>query len=43
MLSAMIAGQVFSIPYEPMRKPLEKFTFSIGMADIVWRIEQSID
>ena len=33
------SGQVFSLPYEPMRKPLEKFTFSIGLTDIVWRIE----
>ncbi|WP_143764489.1 GH36-type glycosyl hydrolase domain-containing protein [Cognaticolwellia mytili] len=31
--------EVFSIPYEPMRKPLDKFTFSVGLADIVWRIE----
>ena len=33
------SGEVFSIPFEPMRKPLDKFTFSIGLADIVWRIE----
>ncbi|AZQ82639.1 NdvB protein [Colwellia sp. Arc7-635] len=31
--------EVFSLPYEPMRKSLDKFTFSIGLADIVWRIE----
>jgi cellobionic acid phosphorylase len=33
------SGEVFSLPYEPMRKKLDKFTFSIGLADIVWRIE----
>jgi cellobionic acid phosphorylase len=31
--------QIFSVPYEPMRAPLDKFTFSVGKSEIAWVIE----
>jgi cellobionic acid phosphorylase len=32
-------GALFSAPYEPVRAPLESFTFSAGKSDIAWRVE----
>lgn len=32
-------GEVFSAPYEPMRKPLDSFEFIAGDHDITWCIE----
>jgi cellobionic acid phosphorylase len=33
-------GELFSAPYEPVRAPLDAFTFSVGKSDISWRIER---
>jgi cellobionic acid phosphorylase len=33
------SGDIFSAPYEPVRAPLDSFTFSVGKADIAWRVE----
>lgn len=30
------SGEIFSVPYEPVRAPLESFTFSVGKGDIAW-------
>lgn len=35
------SGELFSAPYEPVRAPLDSFTFSVGKADIAWHIEHS--
>ncbi|MFP5391964.1 MAG: GH36-type glycosyl hydrolase domain-containing protein [Gammaproteobacteria bacterium] len=32
-------GDVFSAPYEPVRAKLDGFSFSVGKADLAWRIE----
>jgi len=32
-------GQLFSAPYEPVRTPVDSFTFSVGKSDIAWTIE----
>jgi cellobionic acid phosphorylase len=32
-------GDIFSAPYEPVRAPLSKFTFSVGKSDLAWTIE----
>ncbi|MDZ4810430.1 MAG: hypothetical protein SGI96_19505 [Bacteroidota bacterium] len=32
-------GQLCSVPFEPVRKPLESFTFSVGKNDIRWQVE----
>lgn len=32
-------GELFSAPYEPVRKKADDFTFSIGKSDIAWRVE----
>jgi len=32
-------GQLFSAPYEPVRAPLERFTFSAGKSDLAWTVE----
>lgn len=33
------SGDIFSAPYEPVRAPLDVFTFSVGKSDIAWRVE----
>src|SRR5690606_20261398 len=33
------SGELFSAPYEPVRASLDKFTFSVGKADLRWQIE----
>ncbi len=33
-------GALFSAPYEPVRAPLDRFTFSVGKSDIRWSIEK---
>lgn len=35
------SGDIFSAPYEPVRAKLDSFTFSVGKADIAWRIERN--
>ncbi|KAG9228972.1 Six-hairpin glycosidase-like protein [Amylocarpus encephaloides] len=32
-------GRLFSAPYEPVRGPVDKFTFSVGKSDIKWEVE----
>lgn len=32
-------GQLFSAPYEPIRKPVDRFVFSVGKSDIAWSVE----
>jgi cellobionic acid phosphorylase len=32
-------GQLFSAPYEPVRTPVDSFSFSVGKSDIAWTIE----
>lgn len=32
--------QLFSVPYEPVRNPADKFSFSVGKSDIIWTIEK---
>jgi cellobionic acid phosphorylase len=32
-------GELFSAPYEPVRAPVDSFTFSVGKSDIEWTIE----
>lgn len=32
-------GELFSAPYEPVRRPLDVFEFSPGLGDLSWRIE----
>lgn len=34
-------GDVYSLPYEPMRKPLDKFEFSAGLHELAWTFEFS--
>lgn len=34
-------GQLFSVPFEPVRTPLQSFTFSAGKNDIRWHIEHN--
>lgn len=36
-----VSGEVFSIPYEPMRVELDRFDFNVGLADVVWEIEKA--
>lgn len=33
------AGELFSVPYEPVRAPSERFVFSVGKADLLWSVE----
>ncbi|HIW31385.1 MAG TPA: NdvB protein [Candidatus Paenibacillus intestinavium] len=33
------SGEVFSAPYEPVRKPADNFSFAVGKSDIVWNVE----
>lgn len=33
------SGQLFSAPYEPVRAPLERFSFVVGKSDIAWTVE----
>lgn len=35
------SGEIISLPYEPMRVELDKFTFELGSSDISWSIEHS--
>ena len=32
-------GEIFSVPYEPVKKMPDKFVFSVGKSDIEWRVE----
>lgn len=32
-------GEIFSAPYEPVRKQLDHFAFSVGKSDIRWTVE----
>jgi cellobionic acid phosphorylase len=32
-------GELFSAPYEPVRAPVDSFTFSVGKSDIAWSVE----
>ena len=33
--------EVFSIPYEPVKSPVEQFSFSIGESDLLWKIKKN--
>jgi cellobionic acid phosphorylase len=33
--------ELFSIPYEPVKNPLDQFNFSIGESDILWKIKKN--
>ena len=33
------SGELFSAPYEPVRQPLDRFTFSVGKSDLAWSVE----
>lgn len=33
------SGEIISLPYEPMRVQLDKFSFELGNSDITWSIE----
>jgi cellobionic acid phosphorylase len=35
------SGEIISLPYEPMRIELDKFSFELGNSDITWSIEHS--
>ena len=35
------SGEIISLPYEPMRVELDKFSFELGNSDITWSIEHS--
>jgi len=35
------SGELISLPYEPMRVELDKFSFELGSSDITWSIEHS--
>jgi len=35
------SGEIISLPYEPMRIELDKFSFELGNSDIAWSIEHS--
>ena len=35
------SGEIISLPYEPMRIELDKFSFELGSSDIAWSIEHS--
>jgi len=37
------SGALWSVPYEPVRKPAASFVFSAGAADICWQLELSDD
>ncbi|SHN12829.1 cellobionic acid phosphorylase [Duganella sacchari] len=32
-------GELFSAPYEPVRAPVDHFTFSVGKSDLQWTVE----
>lgn len=32
-------GELFSAPYEPVRAPLDKFSFMVGKSDLAWAVE----
>lgn len=32
-------GEIFSAPYEPVRKTLDEYCFSAGKSDVVWKIK----
>lgn len=34
------AGQLFSVPYEPVRARADRFVFSVGKTDLLWSVEQ---
>lgn len=35
------SGEIISLPYEPMRAKLDKFSFELGDSDIAWSIKHS--
>ncbi|AOZ94630.1 GH36-type glycosyl hydrolase domain-containing protein [Paenibacillus crassostreae] len=36
-----VSGEIFSAPYEPVRVLPDKYTFSVGKHNIVWKIESN--
>jgi cellobionic acid phosphorylase len=34
-------AQLFSVPYEPVRAPLDYYTFSVGKSDIRWEVKNN--
>ncbi|MDQ1829919.1 GH36-type glycosyl hydrolase domain-containing protein [Massilia scottii] len=32
-------GELFSVPYEPVRAALDRFSFSVGQSDLAWHVE----
>lgn len=34
-------GELFSAPYEPVRTPLDHYTFAVGKHNIVWTVEKN--
>ncbi|MDQ0194191.1 GH36-type glycosyl hydrolase domain-containing protein [Paenibacillus wynnii] len=36
-----VSGEIFSAPYEPVRVLPDKYTFSVGKHNIVWKIEHN--
>jgi len=34
-------GEIFSLPYEPVRQPAEQFCFSVGKSDVQWQVQQA--
>jgi len=36
-----VSKEVFSIPYEPVKSPVEQFSFSSGESDILWKIKKN--
>jgi cellobionic acid phosphorylase len=36
-----MSGELFSVPFEPVRAPLEGYTFSAGKSDIRWEVKQN--
>lgn len=38
-IKCLDTDELFSIPYEPVRQPLDTFNFSVGQHNIVWHIQ----
>jgi cellobionic acid phosphorylase len=36
-----VSGEIFSAPYEPVRVLPDKYTFSVGKSNILWKIESN--
>jgi cellobionic acid phosphorylase len=37
-IKCLDTGEIFSIPYEPVRSTLDSFNFSVGKDNLIWRI-----